>query len=58
MIERLDETREVACRKCGGEMIYRDLGVTPQIVGGQLTGQDHGGFWECLNKKCGYTEEG
>ena len=58
MIEELDGKRKVVCPSCKKyEMVYRDLGVTSQIYGGVLTEQDHGGFWECSDTKCGYQSE-
>lgn len=57
MVEGLDGETKVACRLCGCEMIYRDLGVTQYVQAGELIEQDHGGFWECTNTKCGHQEE-
>lgn len=53
-VQHQDGTKEAICPNCKSKMLYRDLGVTMYPDGGM---QDHGGFWECQNTKCGYQSE-
>ncbi len=56
-VQGIDGERKAVCPDCKSELIWRDLGITQYVSGGELVEQDHGGFWECSNKKCGYQEE-
>ena len=57
MVQHADGTEETICPMCKYKMTWRDLGIVQSVQAGELVEQDLGGFWECLNKKCGYQSD-
>ena len=56
-IKGLDGEYKAICPDCKQKMVYRDLGVSQYMSGGELIERDYGGFWECQNTDCGYQSD-